>query len=277
MLTAKLTRHVYVTSFLLLALFSNLSVAVPAKTPQKITTIEISTGEWPPFLSESLAQQGVVAHLIRDIFAQINIQVNFTFLPWSRAYYDTVNGKYAASAVWMFTPQRAADYLYSDSVLNEQFVFFYNTTRPFKWQNLTDLKGLLLGGGLGYSYGSEFDSALKSGLFEMTRVNTTEQNFRLLGAGRIDAFAEEKSVGYYTLNNHLPELASTITHHPTPLLINQSFLMLPRNNKNSEQLLKSFNKHLDQFKQSGRYQEYFERLKQGHYQPPQHAIKQLKN
>lgn len=277
MLTVKLTRYVYVTGFLLFALFSSFSEAVPAQIPKKVTTIEISTGEWPPFLSESLVQQGVVAHLIRDIFAQINIHVNFTFLPWSRAYYDTANGKYAATAVWMFTPQRAVDYLYSDSVLNEQFVFFYNTARPFKWHNINDLKGLLLGGGLGYSYGSEFDSALKNGLFEMTRVNATEQNFRLLGAGRIDAFAEEQSVGYYTLNNHLPELVSTITHHPTPLLINKSFLMLPRNNENSEQLLKTFNEQLAQFKQSGRYQEYFERLKQGHYQLPKHAPKQLKN
>ncbi|MFP3457585.1 hypothetical protein R0J89_15155, partial [Psychrobacter sp. SIMBA_152] len=114
-----------------------------------------------------------------------------------RAYHDTINDKYAATAVWMFEQQRTEDYFYSEPVLNERFVFFYHKKRPFDWQNLNDLKGLLLGGGLAYSYGEEFDKALQAGLFDMSRVSTTEQNFKRLAMGRIDAFAEEKSVGYY--------------------------------------------------------------------------------
>lgn len=277
MLSAKLRYRIYIASFLLMAFTSHYTHAIEAIQPSSKAAnhhaaLNISTGEWPPFLSESLPHKGVVAHLITDIFAQANIKVNFTFLPWPRAYHDTINDKYAATAVWMFEQQRAEDYFYSEPVLNERFVFFYHKQRPFDWQNLNDLKGLLLGGGLAYSYGEEFDKALQAGLFDMSRVSTTEQNFKRLAMGRIDAFAEEKSVGYHILAGQLPTIKNAIVHHPRPLLINKSFVMFPKNNKYSKQRLEIFNQQLLKFKQSGRYQAYFDALDNGAYQPTNSAL-----
>ncbi|MGB6141293.1 MAG: transporter substrate-binding domain-containing protein [Pseudoalteromonas rhizosphaerae] len=267
MRTAKRLRNICKASLLLLLCVSNATKAVPTAQSIDSTTIQLSAGEWPPFLCESLPYQGVVAHLIRDIFAEAGITVNFTFLPWSRAYHDTENNKYAATAVWMFSDERATAYLYSEPVLSERFVFFYQKQRHFDWQNIADLKGLLLGGGLGYSYGPEFDKALTEGSFEMSRVGNTEQNFRRLALGRIDAFAEEQSVGYFTLKHQLPDLVNVISHHPKPLLINKSFLLFPKNSSESEKLLNTFNQYLLQFKQNGRYQAYFKGLEQGDYLP----------
>lgn len=277
MLSAKLRYRIYIASFLLMAFTSHYTHAIEAIQPSSKAAnhhaaLNISSGEWPPFLSESLPHKGVVAHLITDIFAQANIKVNFTFLPWPRAYHDTINDKYAATAVWMFEQQRAEDYFYSEPVLNERFVFFYHKKRPFDWQNLNDLKGLLLGGGLAYSYGEEFDKALQAGLFDMSRVSTTEQNFKRLAMGRIDAFAEEKSVGYHILAGQLPTIKNAIVHHPRPLLINKSFVMFPKNNKYSKQRLEIFNRQLLKFKQSGRYQAYFDALDNGAYQPTNSAL-----
>ncbi len=277
MLSAKVRYRIYIASFLLMAFTSHYTHAIEAIQPSSKAAnhhaaLNISSGEWPPFLSESLPHKGVVAHLITDIFAQANIKVNFTFLPWPRAYHDTINDKYAATAVWMFEQQRAEDYFYSEPVLNERFVFFYHKQRPFDWQNLNDLKGLLLGGGLAYSYGEEFDKALQAGLFDMSRVSTTEQNFKRLAMGRIDAFAEEKSVGYHILAGQLPTIKNAIVHHPRPLLINKSFVMFPKNNKHSKQRLEIFNRQLLKFKQSGRYQAYFDALDNGAYQPTNSAL-----
>ena len=277
MLSAKLRYRIYIASFLLMAFTCHYTHAIEAiqpssKTPNHFATLNISTGEWPPFLSESLPHKGVVAHLITDIFVKANIKVNFTFLPWPRAYHDTINDKYAATAVWMFEQQRTHDYLYSEPVLNERFVFFYHKQRPFNWQKLSDLKGLLLGGGLAYSYGKEFDKAADEGLFDMSRVSTTEQNFQRLAMGRIDAFAEEQSVGYFTLASKLPDLFSAINHHPKALLVNQSFMMFPKNNPLSEQRLEIFNQQLLKFKQNGRYQAYFDALDNGAYQPTNSTV-----
>ncbi|WP_166838530.1 substrate-binding periplasmic protein [Rheinheimera pleomorphica] len=266
MLAVRLLRALYLSCFLLLLSHNSWAIGAEPEQPSDLINLQLSAGEWPPFLSEHLPHQGVVAHLIRDIFAAAGYEVTFNFLPWARAYHDTANGKYAATAVWMLAEERTKDFLYSEPVLSEQFVFFYLKQRRFDWQQLTDLRGLLLGGGLGYSYGPAFDQALENKVFKMSRVGSTEQNFRRLAAGRIDAFAEEISVGYYTLNHLAPELAAEISHHPRPLLVNQSFLLFPQNAAGSAQLLQLFNQHLQQFKQSGRYQQYFDRLAEGGYQ-----------
>ena len=262
----RLVRFVLLYTLLLLPHASGLAAATQAAEQTSLTALTISAGEWPPFLSEALPHQGVVAHLIRDIFAEAGYQVSFSFLPWARAYHDTANGKYAATAVWMLAEDRTKDFLYSEAVLSEQFVLFHLKQRHFDWQQLTDLRGMLLGGGLGYSYGPAFDDALHNKVFKMSRVGSTEQNFRRLAAGRIDVLAEEISVGYHTLNHQLPELAAVISHHPRPLLINQSFLLLPQNSPDSAQLLQVFNQQLQLFRQSGRYQSYFDRLAASGYQ-----------
>lgn len=262
----RLVRFVLLYTLLLLPHASGLAATTQAAEQTSLIALTISAGEWPPFLSEALPHQGVVAHLIRDIFAEAGYQVSFSFLPWARAYHDTANGKYAATAVWMLAEDRTKDFLYSEAVLSEQFVLFHLKQRHFDWQQLTDLRGMLLGGGLGYSYGPAFDDALHNKVFKMSRVGSTEQNFRRLAAGRIDVLAEEISVGYHTLNHQLPELAAVISHHPRPLLINQSFLLLPQNSPDSVQLLQVFNQQLQLFRQSGRYQSYFDRLAAGGYQ-----------
>lgn len=245
-----------------LLLFLLQSVALCAKEPEVTipNSIEISTGEWPPFLGADLPEQGVIARLIRDIFAEARINVQFTFLPWSRAMHDTVNGKYAATAVWMFADDRAKNFIYSAAVLDEKFVFFYRKSQPFYWQQLTDLQGMVVGGVSGYSYGPVFDAAVKNHIIGLDIVGSVEQNFRRLALGRVDVVAEEISVGYHMLQQRMSDIANSITHHPQPLLINQSFLLFPKANPQSEALNLLFNTLLQEFRANGRYDSYFDTL-----------------
>lgn len=235
-----------------------LSTTVPTKTPLKPNKkIAISAGEWPPYLGAALPQQGMAAQLIRDIFAEAGYQVSFHFLPWPRAYRETLQGQYAATAVWMYASERASDFYYSGAVLEEEFVLFHLKEKPFKFQSIEDLAGLELGGGLGYSYGPAFDAAVASGQLKMSRVSHTAQNFQRLLKGRISAFPEEKQVGYHILRTELPQAAHLVSHAQTVLLRNQSFVLFPKSNPDSQQLLEVFQQGLQAFMTSGRYSNYF--------------------
>ena len=242
---------------LVLMLFTSATVSAQ-QSDKPLPLLKISAGEWPPFLGEHLPNNGSAAVLIRELFANAGYAVEFHFLPWARAYHDTAAGRYDATAIWMFADERIADYQYSDAVLEEKFVLFHLKQQPLIWQTLADLKNLQLGGGLGYSYGPAFDQALAKGELTVTRVNSTEQNFRRLVAGRIDAFAEEIQVGYHVLQSMPPELATQITHHPTPLLRNQSFLLFPRQAAASEKLKTAFNQQLAIARKTGRYTHFFQ-------------------
>lgn len=220
--------------------------------------LNIAFGEWPPYLSDSLEHKGVVAHLIKDIFAEEGITVKFTFFPWGRAYEETASGRQDLMGIWMHKPEREVDFYYSAPILNEKFVFFHLKTFPFDWKTLNDLQGIRIGGGIGYSYGPEFDSALDNGKLKIQRVATNKQNFEKLILGRIQAYPQEMNVGYAALKQHFSEEdVLKITHHPTALLDNQSYLLFPKKLEKSRSLLLKFNLHLNEFKKNGRYENYF--------------------
>ncbi|MET1076804.1 MAG: transporter substrate-binding domain-containing protein [Pseudomonas sp.] len=230
--------------------------------------LSISIGDWPPYLSADLKHDGVVAHLISDIFADEGYRVSYKRLPWPRAYAEAASGRVAASAIWMHKTEREADFLFSAPVLEEQFVFFHLKSFPFDWQQLDDLKGMTLGGGLEYSYGPAFDAALAAGTFSMERVSSDQQNFEKLLKERVVLYPQEVNVGYYALMKHFPaqDLAK-ITHHPKPLLNNASYLMLPKRLPGSQALMQRFNQRLAQYRADGRYQRYFENFQNGSYFP----------
>jgi polar amino acid transport system substrate-binding protein len=230
--------------------------------------LNLSVGHWPPYLDDNLPHQGVVAHLISDLLADEGYRVNFQFLPWPRAYAAAARGQYDATAVWMHVPEREADFIYSAPVLEEQFVFFHLKSLPFDWQQFDDLTGMVIGGGLEYSYGPDFDRFLGTGKVQMERVSSDVQNFEKLLKERVVLYPQEVNVGYAALRRAFSQgEQARITHHPSPLLNNLSYLMFPRSLPGSEALRERFDRRLQHYRDSGRYARYFRDLQRGAYEP----------
>lgn len=228
--------------------------------------ISITVGEWPPYISQDQKHNGVVSHIITDVFREIGIEASIHFLPWSRAYDDAAKGKFSATAVWMHKLAREDDFIYSDALLTEEFVFFHNKSFPFNWDSVDDLKKFKLGGVNGSSYGPIIDKALTDGELTMDRVTHPIQNFRMLLHNRIDVFPFEVNVGRAVMNEKLTsEEQGEITSHPKPYLNNSSFVLFPKALQGSRDLSLRFNKQLEIIKANGRYDLYFEHLNQGLY------------
>ncbi|PTS85658.1 ABC transporter substrate-binding protein [Pseudomonas sp. HMWF032] len=241
-----------------------LSLSVQANQQPEL---KISVGDWPPYLSSTLKHNGVVAHLISDLMADEGYRVTFEFLPWPRAYAAAAAGRFDGTAVWMHKAEREEDFLFSAPLLDEQFVFFHLKSLPFDWQTFDDLTGMTLGGGLEYSYGPQFDAFLAENKVKIERVSSDQQNFEKLLKERVVLYPQEMNVGYAALRSHFSaEDQAKITHHPKPLLVNLSHLMLPKSLEGSPALLERFNKRLQLYRDSGRYQRYFDDLQQGKYQ-----------
>ena len=237
-----LARYIFIFS-----LSAIVSTTIAEQTSSS-NVVKISAGEWPPFIGQNLENNGFVAEIITEAFASQGYQVQFYFLPWKRAYNDTQQGKYDASAIWMFDEKRTEHFLYSDPVSQEQFVFFHHVDTPFEWKHIEDIKGKHLGGGLGYSYGEQLNKLIEQGHVTMSRVNEPKQNLLILAHKRIDLFPEEVHIGKYTLKQQPIEIQRQITYHPTPFLSNDNFLLLPRANTKSEQLRRIFNQGLKEWK-----------------------------
>ncbi len=228
--------------------------------------IIVTTGDWPPYISQDQKHNGVISHIITDIFADLGIQASMQFLPWSRAYNDTAKGLFPVTAVWMHKKEREIDFIYSDSVLTEQFVFFHLKERQFDWNSINDLKAFKIGGINASSYGPELDEALSQEKIIIDRVIRPQQNFNKLIHNRIDLFPFEVNVGHSMLKKYFSaDEQETITYHPKPYLNNSSFVLFPKSIKGSKALSLLFNKALKKFKSSGQYDAYIKNFQQGYY------------
>lgn len=207
-------------------------------------TVKITAGDWPPFIGQKLEGYGVVAQTITQVFALEGYEVTFTFYPWARAYEKAQSGEYDATAVWMFDEERTQDFYYSDPVSQEQFVFFHHKDLDFEWSEIEDLKGYKLGGGLGYSYGSDLDALIDSKQVTISRVNSPSQNLLRLNHQRIEVYPEERQIGLYNLSQQPEEVQSNITYHPKPFLNNDGFVMFSKQSPRGKELLAIFNQGL---------------------------------
>ena len=225
-----------------------------SSTIQAQEKIAIAVGEWPPYISPGQKHNGVISHIIIDIFKDIGIEATLEFQPWSRAYADTAKGMFSATAVWMHKPEREVSFIYSDTVLTERFVFFHKKSLAFDWQSISDLKEFKIGGINASSYGPEFNKALATGEVIINRVIRPQQNFKMLLHDRIQIFPFEVNVGHAMLRSHLTvEEQEQITYHPKAFLNNSSFVLFPRNLKGSQSLSLRFNKQLRKIKDNGKY------------------------
>ncbi|MDC5820359.1 transporter substrate-binding domain-containing protein [Vibrio europaeus] len=227
----------------LLLLISPLSLASDTSK-----VIKIAAGNWAPFIGEKLENYGQVGETIQQVFANQGYQVEFDFYPWKRAYKKASEGEYVATAVWMYAEERTEFFMYSDPVAQEQFVFFHLLEKPFEWQTLADLEGKLLGGGLGYSYGSELDLLLENESITMNRVESPAKAFQLLKYRRVELVPEEKHIGLYSLSQLPLETQALITYNPKPFLTNDSYLMFSKAHPEAQALMKVFNQGLAELK-----------------------------
>ncbi|UZE96685.1 substrate-binding periplasmic protein [Alkalimarinus alittae] len=244
--------------FILLILSS--SVAVGAET------IRIATGEWAPYVSKDYRHNGAIGHVIEKIYQAEGIGVKFGYFPWTRGYKMSSDGGVDATMPYYCSAEREKLFYCSDPIVSGQLVYFHRKDFPFKWRSIDDLKGLNVGGTLGYFYGEEFEKAERDNLFKVQRIVSDETNFVVLMKGRTHVFPQDKEVGYAMIRRLFPEEErQLITHNPNPIHTQSLHLIFPRNNEESKRRLDIFNRGLKVLKDSGELQGYLNAMSEGVY------------
>ncbi len=223
-------------------------------TPKE--TVIVTTGEWSPLISENLSDSGPISTVVKEAFLQSSIDVKFRFLPWKRAMREVDIGSSDASSAWRITDERKKKFLFSDSVYENENVFFYLKSKPFNWNEFKDLKHYQVGAVLAYAYSEEFERAEKKGAFQVYRVNKEKLLIYMLISGRIHAFPANREVGLNLIRSEAPELFNDFAIHPKPL-IKKPLSLIFKNNTKGRRLLKKFNDGLKKLKTSGRIEEIY--------------------
>lgn len=218
------------------------------------TTVRLTNGEWPPYMSRELPDYGIGSRIVTEAFGIEGIKTGYEFLPRKRAFYEADKGRdYNGSILWFSTPERQKNFYISDPVLDSKVVFFHLKEKHFEWNSVDDLKKYFIGGTLEYDYGPEFGMAEKKGIITVERVPSDEQNFAKLIYGRIDIFPLDIDAGLAIIKKMKPEDAARITFNPRPLKEAPLCLILTKNMDSNRMLLEQFNRGLGRIRSSGLY------------------------
>ncbi len=230
-------------------------------------SIKISNGEWPPFFSKDLKYNGVTSHIVSDAFAVEGIDVNYEWFPWKRSLNLARVGTVDAVVGWSKTKEREDDFLFSDTILKGEVVFFYRKDYVFDWNSYKDLKGIKIGTIVGYNYDNKIKKIKEIKGSSVFNVINEVKLFKMLLKGRFDVVIINVDVGYGILNKYYSKTETeSITYHTKVLHTEYLRVLFPNIDTKSRQLLKEFDRGLKHLKQNGTFEQYYKNSRRGEYE-----------
>lgn len=218
--------------------------------------VRISTGEWAPYISESIEHKGLLAQITTEAFAQKGITVGLHFFPWARATELSKSGEFQGTIAFAKIKDREPFYLFSAPLYVGRYALFHLKSRPLLWTTYADLKDVQMAATRGFGgMGDEFIKAERDGVIKVVRLTSDVQSFNMLLAGRVSAVPSDLEVGYVLLNKLYGKDAQLFTHSPHLIRSSEYRLVISKKVKDGARLIEAFNEGLKALQMSGRYDE----------------------
>lgn len=198
-------------------------IAIASAEPP--TTIPMATGEWPPFVSAHLPDQGSFVAALRGALRKHGMELDLTFTSWPLAEQLVATGKVFAAFPYVQNPARAAKFDFSLPVMATRSVVFYrgaDGNRLSHYRTPADLAHVKVAVLHGYWY----EDLLKQNNADMIYTADESSAFRVLLMGRADAVIQDENVGRYLLERDYAEQMSHIASSSIGIGDAHQYLML---------------------------------------------------
>lgn len=204
--------------------------------------------ENPPFMSSVAGKAaGLYPALITEAFQTNKLAVQLDAKPWKRCIADMDDARTGVGGIYK-NEERLKKYDFSEPIFVERMAVFSNKGRKLEFSGVPTLIGKRVGVMRGWSYGDEFDKAVKEGKITVEEVNSDAQNFQKLSAGRIDAVLAIDEAGATVLKGgHHPDIEKSAKY----LFENPTFLAFHKS-ANQADALSRFNKAIDDMRKNGK-------------------------
>lgn len=223
-----------------------ITLLAPSLSLRAEDSLRLGAGEWPPYISAELADNGPIGKLVTDAFAASGIDSQLEWLPWARALRKAEQTQLDAVFPWYRSKQREQDFLFSDSLASESSAIFHHRGMQFDWNNLEDLKPYRIGVNTGYFYSESFSQAEQEQSLNITRADTERQLIDMLLRGRLDIILMGKAPGEHFIKQAGGD--AVLTSHPKVFAKKHMHVLFPKADPNSPERLTAFNRGLRQIK-----------------------------
>ncbi|MEO9385974.1 substrate-binding periplasmic protein [Chromobacterium phragmitis] len=241
-------------------LLSALALSLACRAQAAEQTVDLATGEWPPYVSQQLPEQGVFAEIVREAFRRAGYQARMSFQSWPLTELLTKSGKTAAAFPYRPTPEREKDFDFSVPLMHSTSYLFYHKPHlpnpPQQFQSLDELRSYRIAIQLGYWY---------LPLFQRHRLNTLmtsdETNaLRQLYLGHLDLVPMVLERGLYQIHHVFPGREKEFGYISTPLDKETALaLMFSRSYPQAERIREDFSRALAQMEKDGSLKAIYQR------------------
>jgi polar amino acid transport system substrate-binding protein len=217
----------------------------------EIKTIVLATGDWEPYTSSTMESKGAFTEIVTAVFHEMKMEPRYEFYPWKRAETVVQKGQVFAAFPYLMNDERKQIYNFSDTIMNGKGCFFYYkkyTQHEPKYQELSDLSAIKIGGVLGYWYETSF----KKAKLNVEYVSSDDMNLKKLYANRVQLIACDELVGWALIEKNYSKEVAQFGTLKKPLNQDEYRLMISKTYPNASEITKSFNAALQKLKKSGK-------------------------
>jgi polar amino acid transport system substrate-binding protein len=204
----------------------------------------------PPFMyADGGKPAGLYNALISEAFKRAGIAAEIAAVPWRRALAELDAGRNAVGGIYM-NANRLKKYDYSDKLSDEVIVLYVPAAKAGSFKGIDSLKGMTIGVIRGWSYGDDFDNAVKTGAIKTEAITDEAQSMAKLAMGRLDGVVAVKQSGDSIITRQ--SLEGKVAAVAPPLSVNAAFVAF---NKTAGKLdvVQKFNAALAAMHQDGTY------------------------
>lgn len=207
----------------------------------------------PVVYSDHGKPAGILPAILERVSALTGDHYEVRLSPWKRAYELALRAEGGVVGV-SFNSERAKVFDFSKPIYDDDIQIVTLKNKTFAYTKLDDLKGKVIGGISGASYGEVVDKAVAAGLFTVERDVGAAGRLRKLLAGRLDAaFIGNGSFGLDDVINSQDELRSNrgqFVALPTPLTRDPLHLAFAKT-MNKRAALDRFDAALEKLRKTG--------------------------
>lgn len=226
-----------------------ISLIANAQQPVKFATLDFKPFIW----CEGTVARGLYSDIIEELFLRVGREYEIECLPWKRALNEVQTGRVDGLFAAFKTIEREEFAYYSALPMRiGQYVVFTDRSKTFTFRQLSDLFGKTVAITRGHSVSDDFDHAKELGLIKVIEVKSASTGFKVLLAGRADAYINDKIVGLFEANEQ--GLSSKISVLDIPIQeANPAYLLFSKASdlQDKQQIITQVNEKLESMWRDG--------------------------
>ena len=210
----------------------------------------IVTGEWEPYISQTLENYGPISNTITKVFEEMGIEIEYKFYPWRRCEELVKSGEAFGTFPYIITPEREKTYYYSEALYKSVGKVFYmkENLKEFDWNDFSDFKGHRLGGVFGYWYEVPFKEEGLSVDYSATELIALQKLYNM----RLDLVVGDEEVMWEIIRKNYPKDIDKFMTAPKELNSNTLHLITSKDNEKFVEIMKKFNNIIKLMEKEGK-------------------------